>query len=279
MMKILLSNSDQFQEAFDLLYKDILCNLFQLDLLQHKDPSHSFEWTAVYQDNKMIAVSVSSKRFFAGFPSQMSVPYGESKACRLLGEWEKERGGTLNIFAEQQASNAFYEGLGSPNTSIDCTERLFYADFEPEEGTYLPLRVARLDEWKDLLSMAAQMQEEDLGFNPLEKNSAAFQVAFQTRLKEERVLIGEIEGKVAFMIEVGTRCELGSQVGSIFVPDFFRGQGLGVLGVRGCLKFLLSRSSFVSLLCRESNIPAMKTHRRTGFTEGVPFRMISMLLG
>ena len=277
MMKIQLSNSDQFQDAWNLLSRDVRCNLFQLDLLRNKDQLQAYEWTATYETEKMLSVSVSKARMFPGFPSQMSVPYGDPKGCRLLGAWEKERGGTLNIFAEQKSSDAFYDGLGSPKASINTTERLFYADFEPEKNTYLPLRLAKLAEWKSLLEMAAQMQEEDLGFNPLEKNPDAFQVAFQTRIKEERVLVGDVEGKVGFMIEVGTRCELGVQVGSTFVPNSFRGQGLGVLGMRGCIKFLISRSSFVSLLCRESNIPAMKTYRRAGLKQGNCFRMISMM--
>ena len=277
MMKIQLSNSDQFQDAWNLLSQDKICNLYQLDLLKNKDLSRFYEWTAVYESEKMIAVSVSKARMFPGFPAQMSVPYGDPHGCMLLGMWEKERGGTLNIFAEQKSSEAFYEGSGSPKASINTTEILFYADFMPEEGTFLPLRLAKIDEWEALLGMAAQMQQEDLGFNPLEKNPAAFQVAFQTRIKEERVLVGDVKGKVGFMVEIGTRCEMGAQVGSTFVPDSFRGQGLGVLGMRGCLKFLISRSSFVSLLCRESNIPAMKTYRRAGFTEGVCFRMISMM--
>ena len=91
--------------------------------------------------------------------------------------------------------------------------------------------------------------------------------------------MGDVEGRVGFMIEIGTRCEMGAQVGSTFVPDSFRGRGLGVLGMRGCLKYLVAHSSFVSLLCRESNIPAMKTYRRAGLQEGVGFRMISMMAG
>lgn len=276
MMKIRLSNSDHFHDAFQLLYEEPVCNLYQLDLLKSRIHMQQLEWTAVYQNTKMIAVCVSSNRFFPGFPARMSVPYGDSQACTLLGQWEQERGGTLNIFAEEKASRAFYEGLGTPQAFIDSRERLFFADFKPEQGTYLPLRCAHLEEWERLIDMAAQMQQEDLGIDPLRAHPESFRVTFQTRLKEKRVLVGEVEGQVGFMIDVGTRCKMGTQVGSIFVPDTFRGQGLAVRGVRGCLQFLISGTSFVSLLCRESNIPAIKTHRRTGFTEGMAFRMISM---
>ena len=276
MMKIQLSNSNHFREALLLLSEDEQCNLYQIDILENFISDHRYEWRAVYKDGSMMAVSLSSNRPFPGFPSGLCVPYGDREACFILGEWEKERGGTRHVFAEQEACDAFYEGLGCPPTYVHSSERMFFADFIPKKDSYLPLRSARVEELEELIGMAAQMQEEDLGYNPLDKHRDSFRISVRDRIREKRILIGEIDKKVGFMIDVGTRCTRGTQVGSMFVPDDFRGQGIGVLGMRGCLNYLLPTSSFVSLLAREKNIPAMKTHRRTGYTEGKAFRIIFM---
>ena len=72
---------------------------------------------------------------------------------------------------------------------------------------------------------------------------------------------------------MGTRNPLGAQVGSAYVPPSLRGRKLGVLGMRGCCDYLLKDSAVVTLIARESNIPAIKTHLRAGYTAGAPFRM------
>jgi GNAT superfamily N-acetyltransferase len=276
MIKTILRTPNQQRSALRFLSQDLECNLYQIELLNSGARVLTHEWSAVYQGEEMVAVSISSNRPFPGLPSGLCVPYGDPEGCHILGVWERERGGTRHILGERSAADAFFDGLGAPPTIVHCSERLFRAGFLPEEGSYLPLRPAREAELESLIPMAAQMQEEDLGYNPLEKFGASFGPSVLARILEERFLVGEIDGRLSFIIDVGTCCPEGAQVGSMFVPSEFRGQGIGVLGMRGCLKYLLPKSSVVTLVARESNIPAMKTHRKAGYTEANPFRMIIM---
>ena len=124
--------------------------------------------------------------------------------------------------------------------------------------------------------MAAQMQEEDLGFNPLEQFRESFIHSVYNRVREERFLAGRMNGKIVFLIDSGTKCSRGVQVGNAFVPKNFRRQGLGWKGMRGCLQYFLPRYPVVTFVARERNIPAIQTHHRAGYTATIPFQMIVM---
>ena len=274
MIKVSIQTNTQRQEILSFLEQDPACNLYQLDLFDATHAPKLLEWTAVYESNRVIAVCVSSNRPFPGFSSGLSVPYGRADACLLLGAWEQEKGGTRHVLGERSATDAFYEGLGSPPALVHCAERLFYSDQIPEEGTYLPLSTAKEEQLEYLLPLAAQMQEEDLGFHPMERYGDRFRSVTLARIQEQKFLVGMVQNEVGYLIDVGTLSSRGAQVGSMIVPNHLRGQGLGALGMRGCLAFLLEQAAFVTLIARESNIPAIKTHHKAGYVEKNPFRMI-----
>ena len=268
---------DQRAEIVAFLMRSVPTNLYQIDILKNlwSQPFVLFECLAVYKRGEPISVVVTAGRPFKGLPAGMCVPYGDLEGCRLLGHVEAQHGGTRHVMGRREACDAFYEGLGEPDTTIFCDERLFYADFIPEEGSYLPLRLASLCELETLLPMVAQMEIEDLGRDP-RVEWERYKTSLIQRITQERILVGEYDGSIAFLIEIGTRCDLGTQVGTVFVSPAYRNKGLGRRGIRGCLAYLLGDSAMVTLLARESNLPAMRMHERTGFTKGAPFRLICM---
>jgi len=276
MIKTLLRNSDQFAQLLTLLEGAEECNLYQLDILENSAQTFVHEWSGVFDEGRLVAASLSSNRPFPGIPSGLCVPYGDPKACQILGEWERQKGGTRHLFGERTAIHAFYQGLGSPAYKVHCEERLFRADFIPEEDTYLPLSPVAVEEADSIIEMAAQMQEEDLGFNPLKQFRESFIHSVHNRVREERFLAGRMDGKIVFLIDSGTKCSRGVQVGNTFVPIEYRRQGFGRKGMRGCLQYFIPHYPVVTFVARESNIPAIKTHQRAGYTPTVPFQMIIM---
>jgi len=276
MIKTILRNPDQFLQIKTVLEKDVECNLYPLDILENSQQAFVHEWSGVYHQEQLIAVNLSSNRPFPGMPSGLCVPYGDPRGCQLLGEWEQKKGGTRHLFGERGSVDAFYHGMGSPPSKINCEERLFRSETIPEEGTYLKLEVAVLEEKAILIEMSAQMQEEDLGFNPLDKYRESFIQSVYSRIQEERFLVAREDGEIVFLIDIGTQCSFGVQVRNAFVPLKHRRRGLGQKGMRGCLKYFLPDIPVVTLLARESNFAAIKTHHRAGYTPTTAFRMIVM---
>ena len=77
------------------------------------------------------------------------------------------------------------------------------------------------------------------------------------------------------MIEIGTRCSKGTQIGSTYVPPQFRGQGMATKGMRAIVNHLLQDTEFVSLLVNEGNTPARKCYERVGFEYGPDYQLFA----
>jgi GNAT superfamily N-acetyltransferase len=273
----LLTNEDQEIIRF-FLQKDELSNLYLLDLLDRQGIDYwgFCRWHGFFNQQKLIALNVDISCLQKNEPCKLSIPIGDKEACNVLGYTTKQHGGTEKILSEREASDGFYSGLESPPYRIIQSQKLFYTN-KLLEGDFLPLRPAQEQEFTFLYNSTAQMRLEDEQYDPRVKNAELWTKTVQALLAQQRILIGEKDGTPCFVIEVGTRCKIGAQVGSTYVLPEFRRQGLSVRGMRGLVRSLLPTCNRISLLAHEENIPAIACYRRAGFIESTPFRLIELL--
>ena len=156
-------------------------------------------------------------------------------------------------------------------------QRLYVRYQPPSVEAYLSLRPALLDEFFEVEDMVGQMQLEDMGRDPRDHDLHAHQHSVRSRIEKDKILVADIDGEIGFLLDIGTRCKLGVQVGTVFVPTHLRGNAYGVLGMLGVCKYLLPEQRAVTLLARETNVPAIKTHERAGFIRKTPFRMAEII--
>ena len=176
-----------------------------------------------------------------------------------------------------EATLATLKGLGSPKCRLNDSESLYVCRTKPKPMTYLSLRPAVVEETALIEEMSAKMQLEDIGLDPRTIDPDSHHYGVVARITSGRTLVGRYEGRICFMIDIGTRCKAGSQVGGTYVPPEFRGQGWGTKGMRGCVAYLLGGiSEMVTLLVRESNTAAIKTYARAGFEPYALFRRIEI---
>ena len=83
------------------------------------------------------------------------------------------------------------------------------------------------------------------------------------------------DDQLSFVIEIGTRCAKGTQIGSTFVPKKFRRRGYATRGMRAIVNHLLQDAAFVSLLVNEGNTPALKCYERVGFEYGDAYQLFA----
>jgi len=273
-----LTNRDQ-DIIRQFLLQDPLSNLYLIDLLDRQgvDFWGFCRWTAVFAGDSILALNVDVSCLQPNHPCKLSVPLGDPKSCELLGEYTASQGGTERVSSEREASDGFYLGLGEPEYRIFQDQRLFYAE-QSLPGDFLPLKPAVEEEFDILLEYTALMRKEDEDFDPRERDEELWRKTVATLIAQKRILVHHIEEAISFVIEVGTRCPAGSQIGSAYVPPTFRRQGLGFRGMRGTVEYLIDRCQFVCLLAHEQNIPAIACHNRAGFTKGEAFRLIEMNL-
>ena len=144
---------------------------------------------------------------------------------------------------------------------------------EQSEGDRVAIRPATKGMLTELIESTALMRLEDEGIDPRKHDYDLWHQTIEVLIAQRRIWIATDQGQLAFVIEIGTRCSKGTQIGSTYVPPKFRGQGIATRGMRAIVNHLLQDTEFVSLLVNEGNTPARKCYERVGFQYGPLYQL------
>ena len=269
-----LTNTDNSQIT-SLLDQAPVTNLYIRDLVDRQGIDYwgLHRWMGAFEGNRLVALNVDIACTQPNTPCKLSVPVGSTEACVAFGQYTASKGGVERIMAERGASKGFWQGLGSPKPLIDHPQDVMFIS-EKSEGDTLNIRPATKSHLKDLVESTALMRLEDEGQDPRTKDYSLWQRTIEVLVAQRRIWIATEDDQLAFVIEIGTRCSKGTQIGSTYVPKKFRGRGYATRGMRAIVNNLLGDTQFVSLLVNEGNIPARKCYQRVGFQYGDPYQLL-----
>lgn len=252
-----------------------LVNLFLLDLLDRRGLGSWTleEWYGAFEGRTLTAAALFIGRMAPGGPARLAVASGDPAACALIGERARHSGPVDMMIGPRAQTDALWWALEAGEPSVFYNQRMYLCE-APPEGPGLPLRPARPDELRQLMLLSAEMMAEDLGVDPLKKEPGQHAMAVRSRIEEGRTLIGEQDGEIVFVLDVGTRRPEGAQVGGTYVPPRARRKGIATRGMRSALRRLLVEHRSVSLHVNEANFAAVRCYERAGFERGVPFRLL-----
>jgi GNAT superfamily N-acetyltransferase len=279
-METRLLRPDDTQAALRLLNKDPATNLYQIDVLL-RNPVHSFdhyEWRGAFDLGQLVALSLSTSRSKTNQPSALCVPFGDLKGCELLGMAEAKAGGTLNLLGPKAASDALYNGLGRPKASTWRDEKLYVCRTTNINDPYLVVRPAAEDELDVIEPMVTEMQIEDLGNNPRGDNIEQHRKLILRQIKYNRIWVVDVDGQIAFTVNIGTLSPYGCQIGGIYVPPKMRNRGIATRAMRGLNLHFLRRSAIITLLVRHDNTAAIHAYTKAQYTHHSDFRLAELTL-
>ena len=260
-----------------LLLSDLHSNLFLIDLLFRRGINSSIyeHWLGAFQDQKIIAISVSFGRSATSHVARLIVAVGDSKACERLGTEESERGGTEMIIGDRPTSDALY-AKWKQDAHIVYDQRLYVCHSVSTQET-IPVRFATKKDMDIVFQYSAQMIMEDLKYDPRTLHPQRFRASVQSKIERNKCIVAEHNGEICYIIDIGTQFRLGCQLGGTFVPPKFRGKGISTKATAAVCKLMLSSCDCVTLHVHEQNIPAIRCYERVGFQASTPFRLISFL--
>ena len=269
-----LRSSDS-KAIIDLLDQSPETNLYARDLVDRQgiDLLGLHRWTGAFENDALIAVNLDVA-CIPNQPCKLSVPMGRADACEGMGRLTLERGGCERIMAERSPADAFWIGLGQPVPSINHAQDVMYIK-ERSEGEHLNIRPATPEMFPILFESTALMRLEEEGMDPRIQDPDLWLQTIQILIARRLIWVAFDKGELCFVIEIGTRCQRGAQIGSTYVPPNKRGQGMATRGMRAIVNQLLSSSNCVTLLVKEENVPARKCYERVGFQYGDPYRLYS----
>ncbi|MDG1483665.1 MAG: GNAT family N-acetyltransferase [Myxococcota bacterium] len=264
---------EQRDEVLRFLRPALDTNLFLVDILTRRPPSATLSETWFGIGAPLLAVAVVIGRAEPGAPARLVVPFGDAAACEGIGACIRQDGPVSMLIGPRAACDGIWKGLGqtAPKTFFD--QRL-YRCTEIAAGHRLPIRLATIEDAERIAPLSAAMMVEDLGEDPRAPDPAAYLESVRSRCARSRTLLSMQERSICFLLNIGTFCDDGVQVGGTYVPPDFRGQGIATAGMRASTATLLSLTRSVTLHVNEANLPAVRCYERSGFVPASPFRLI-----
>lgn len=212
-------------------------------------------------------------------PGALLVPYApfsESDA-EAMGSTMRKRHRPTMLVGPRAASDALWDAF-APDAPVDrrYDQRLYVCDEAPETGPVPGFRKATLADLPEVAEHARRMEFEDLGRWPDAADPVRWRSGIRRRIENGNTWIIHREGSLRFQIHVGTITAWGAQVGGTWVPPEDRGQGLATQGMLALGRAMLPGHRQLTLHVNEANEPAVRTYRRAGYREDVPFRLITL---
>jgi len=128
------------------------------------------------------------------------------------------------------------------------------------------LRPGEVTELTPIMEFDRLMIQEELGFNPFERDPKIYRDGWLKRIRELRVwLVGPQQGPYEFKVEQSAISDDVIQLSGVYTAVACRRQGIARAAISQICKIVLSDTPMVSLYVHKENIAAVNLYRSLGF--------------
>lgn len=135
------------------------------------------------------------------------------------------------------------------------------------------VRHARAGEWQEVAKGSAALIEQELDYDP-RNASADFNANVREMIERQMWWVGESDGRVCFLCNIGPWCHKTAQLQGIWTPPDLRGRGLATASFSAISERLLEHSPTLSLYVNDFNRDAIALYERTGYESVAEFQTI-----
>jgi ribosomal protein S18 acetylase RimI-like enzyme len=116
-----------------------------------------------------------------------------------------------------------------------------------------------------VLNLSAAMYREEMGEDPLARDPAGYRRRIRVLTQREWTYVYELDGRLAFKMDVGCASEHTAQIQGVYVPPELRGRGVATAAMAACCVLALRRHPTLSLYVNDFNTAAVALYDRLGF--------------
>lgn len=262
------------------LQKDSEANVFFIDAVCKINFSRSNINTkiwGVFYENVLVAAACSFKSKMNG-PADLTIPYGDITALKLLGRFEQDRGGTKVIEGYSDSVSAFLEGMGDLNFEIHRDSYVYTTDgldtVDVKSDLNIIYQVATLNHKEEIVSILklALIEEYDRKVKQTDKHVESILKS----IAKSEYIIGLDEDEVVVVIKA-KRIESGFALSNLYVKNAFRKHNLAkqmIYAVAGKHSYMIKNFGKCFLKADEKNYIATNLYEKIGFVKASPCKTV-----
>jgi predicted GNAT family acetyltransferase len=136
------------------------------------------------------------------------------------------------------------------------------------------LRAASMDDFDLLVPACAAAHSEEIGIDPMVRDSEGFRWRTRAQIEEGRSWIWRDKETILFKAEASAWTPAAVQLQQVWADPAVRGQGHAAAGLRDLIRLLLERVPVVCLFVRPENGPAIRLYDRVGMRRTISYRSL-----
>src|SRR5262245_9989444 len=212
------------------------------------------QFSAVQRDGRLLALChVGANIVPSGSGCEALAPAARSGRVRM-------------IVGEERAVGELWEGARAslPAPREDRPGQPVYTLRTPPQAGGARVRAATVHDLPLLVPACAAAHEEELGGDPLELDTDAFQWRTEAQIQAGRSWIWAEDGAILFKAEASAWTPSAVQLQQVWVDPPARRLGNGTRGLRDLCRLLLAEVPAVCLFVRAENAAAIRLYERVG---------------
>lgn len=180
-----------------------------------------------------------------------------------------------SCMGDQVAVDAVVRHLATGRPRTQLTQRLFRVSADDLGPFTNPtLRLAVEGDLDRVLPLASACVKEMLGRDPLEEDPEGYRARVLQRIRGRRTYVLELDGRIIFKIDVGSRSQYGAELEALYTAPEERRRGHATLSLGQICRHLLSSIPRLTLRVDENNPSLAGVARKVGFVAGKPQRLV-----
>jgi ribosomal protein S18 acetylase RimI-like enzyme len=201
------------------------------------------------------------------------VPSGDG--CGVFAR-EASRAAPRMLIGEARAVSELWEAARSelPRPREDRPGQPVFVIREPPASGDTGLRPASLDDLELLMPACAAAHEQELGIDPLRRDTEGFRWRTRSQIEEERSWLWVEDGVILFKAEASAWTPGAVQLQQVWVDPQVRRRGYGGRGLADVCRLLLEKVPAVCLFVRAENDAAIRLYEAIGMEHVLDYRSL-----
>jgi RimJ/RimL family protein N-acetyltransferase len=186
------------------------------------------------------------------------------------------RGRARMIIGDERAVDELWGDLSGlmPAPRNDRPGQPVYAISEPPSPGDSGLRPATDKDFPLLLPACAAAHEEEIGIDPMARDSEGFRWRTRSQIEEGRSWLWAEQDTILFKAEASAWTPRAVQIQQVWVDPPARNKGYAQRGMRDLCRLLLERVPAVCLFVRPENAPAIRVYEAIGMRRHGSYRSL-----